>query len=154
MVNKRMNKRGALSFTVIFISLILGFLIINAAFNFMIGGVETYDVEIPPAQNETFTTLIENQNKLNTSIGDIRESVDSITVESGAIQTFWNSFKGLGAILKLPITLIDVGVSSTTALILGTNIVPLWIQTLVIMLIVILIALAIVAAMTGGNSNI
>lgn len=154
MANKRMNKKGALSFTVLFVSLILGFLIINFAMDFMTTGVENYNATIPAAQNQTFTDLIENQNALDENIQNIRGSVGNITVQTGLLQTFWNSFVGLGYILQLPISLVDVGISSASALILGTEVAPQWFQVLAIMLIIILIILAIVAAMTGGNSNI
>lgn len=156
MVNKgiKINKKAAVSFTVIFLSLILGFVVINAAYNFMSIGVNKYNQTLPAAQNQTFSALNESQSALDDNIQEIRASVGNITVQTGLLQTFWNSFVGLGAILKLPISLIDVGISSASALILGTEIVPAWFQVLAIMLIVIIIILSVVAAMTGGNSNI
>jgi len=154
MVNKIRYQKSALSFTVIFLSLILGFVIVTGALSFMMVGVNEYNAVIPAQQNKTFTDLQESQNELNSTIQGIRSSVEAIEVDAGELQTFWNSFKGLGAILKLPIALINVGYDSTTALFLGTDIVPMWVQGLILLVVIVLIALAIIAAMTGGNQNI
>jgi len=155
MVNTRINwQKSALSFTTIFIVLILGFTIVGGAFYFMTEGAEQYSATIPEVQNQTFEDLATSQDALQANIKEIQYSVGNITVQTGLLQTFWNSFVGLGAILKLPVSLIDVGMTSATTLILGTDVVPAWLIDLMTMLIVILIILAIVAAMTGGNSNI
>ena len=134
--------------------LILGFTIVGGAFYFMTEGAEQYSATIPEVQNQTFEDLATSQDALQANIKEIQYSVGNITVQTGLLQTFWNSFVGLGAILKLPVSLIDVGMTSATTLILGTDVVPAWLIDLMTMLIVILIILAIVAAMTGGNSNI
>ena len=129
-------------------------MVVNAAFNFMMIGVTDYNAQLPAAQNKTFTDLMTSQAELDANIKNISQSVEDISVETGALQTFWNSFKGLGYILKLPITLVDVALDTVGALILGTEVAPVWFKTLAVMLITILIILAIIAAMTGGNSNI
>lgn len=155
MDNKRIKlQKSAASFTTIFLVMILGFTIIGGAFYFMTAGAERYGAIIPDVQNETFTDLQTSQNALESNIQNISNSVGNITVQTGLLQTFWNSFVGLGAILQLPISLIDVGITSTSTLLLGTDVVPPWMKSLIKMLIIILIILAIVAAMTGGNSNI
>lgn len=155
MVNTGMKwQKSALSFTTIFLVLILGFTIVGGAFYFMTGGAEQYNATIPAVQNKTFQDLATSQDALEANIHEIQNSVGNITVQTGLLQTFWNSFVGLGAILKLPVSLINVGITSSSTLILGTDVVPAWLVDLMTMLIIILIILAIVAAMTGGNSNI
>lgn len=159
MANKRIsfNQKGAVSFTVIFLALLLGFIILSAGSAFMLGGVGFYGddgAQVDPQQQQTFDRLNDSMGTLQDNIINISESVGAIQVQNGFLQTFWNSFLGLGAILKLPITLVSVATDSVGALVGGTELIPVWLQALLISLITILIILAIIAAMTGGNSNI
>ncbi len=149
-----MNRRGAASLTTVFVVLLLGFALINGAFYFMSAGVDNYNATIPAQQNTTFTNLFEAQDDLDDNINQIKDSVANITVQTGTTQFLWNSFQGLGSILKLPLTLVNVGVNSVSALVFGVEFVPSWVQNLIILLISILIALVLIAAMTGGNPNI
>lgn len=151
---KKINKRAAASLTVVFVVLLLGFALINGAFYFMSAGVDNYNATIPEQQNETFTNLFSAQDDLDDNINQIKDSVANITVQTGTTQFLWNSFQGLGSILKLPLTLINVGVNSVSALVFGVEFVPSWVQNLIILLISILVALVLIAAMTGGNPNI
>lgn len=154
MVNKRINKKGALSFTVIFLAMLIGFVIFNGAMNFLLLGPIKYGTPFDSKYNDTFTELQESQTKLDHTITNVTDSVKEIEVQQGVLQTFWNSFKGLGAILKIPIALIDVGYDSATAIISSTTILPPWAQGLLLLLVLVIIGLSIVAAMTGGNTNV
>jgi len=155
MDNKRINwQKSAASFTTIFLILILAFSIVVGVFNFMTVGVEQYNANLLPHENQTFQDLMDSQDNLSSSIDGIRESVADIKVQTGFLQTFWNSFVGLGRVLLLPLDLIDIGISSTQTMLLGTVVIPSWATTLILMAITIIIILTIVAALTGGNSNI
>lgn len=127
---------------------------INAFFLFVEVGTDTYNATLSDQQNQSFTTVFNAQDDLESNINQTKQSVSNIQVQTGTTQFLWNSFQGLGSILKLPLTLVNVAINSATALIFGVEIVPLWFQTLLLALIAIIIILIILASMTGGNPNI
>lgn len=127
---------------------------INAFFLFVEVGTDTYNATLSDQQNQSFTTVFNAQDDLESNINQTKQSVSNIQVQTGTTQFLWNSFQGLGSILKLPLTLVNVAINSATALIFGVEIVPLWSQTLLLALIAIIIILIILASMTGGNPNI
>lgn len=147
-------QKSAVSMTVVFLSLILGFVFVNAYFGMITNSVETYNATLPSASNATFRALNASQAELEENIQDISDSVSNITVQTGVTQFLWNSFQGLGSILTLPLTLINVATDSMSAFVFGFIDIPTWVQSLLIALILIIIALVIIAAMTGGNPNI
>ena len=153
MANLKEVRRGNMTVTGVVIILVVVFVIINGFFYFMIDQGASYGTEIDPKYNKSFNQIIDEQANLDSKVSQIRDDVSGIEAESG-VQFLWNSFKGLGTILLLPIDFISYSVQTATALILPVDFLPTWVQTLVILVIVAGLAFLVIAVLTGGNPKI
>lgn len=155
MASQKINKKGAVTLTTIFVLAILGFAIMNMAYNFMSSGIGVYDdINLTSQKNDSFNRLISQQEELDDNINDIKDAAGNISIQTGVTQFLWNSFRGLGSILLLPYTIVNVAVESTTTMLGITEFVPPWIQTLMVLAIIVLIVFVILSAVTGGNPKI
>lgn len=153
MDNKKINRKGQVSITVIVMTMLVAFAVMFAGMNFITNGVNEYNVTMTDTQEQAFIQLNDSQEDLTTEIEDIRDSTSTLELQSGF--AFWNAFKGLGNILLLPLNLINIATNSVAAIFLGTdNALPLWVQTLLTTAVIALIVLVIVSALTGGNNKI
>ena len=101
-----------------------------------------------------FNKINESQTELDSYVNNISDAGENITASQSDFFT-WNTFKGLGAAVKLAFNFVGLGASTATA-VTGPveQFLPSWVLTLLIVIIIAIIVFILLAALTGGNSKI
>jgi len=148
-IKKIKVKNSGVTLTGVVISLIIVMGIFFGMFNYMNKMGENSDVEIPSKYNSTYYKLQDEQTAIDEKNKDIRYKLNNISEADDTYQVAWNGLKGLGSTLLLPIAYIDYAVNVMDAIIDPVDFVPSWVNSLVVMGVIILIVFLILAVLKG-----
>jgi hypothetical protein len=99
------------------------------------------------------TGLTTSQAQLDTTIGNIKTGLGSVTESDSIYQAAWNSFKGLGAVLKLPLDLVTTVSNTYSSIITPLDVIPKWVDTLTFIGLIAVIVFLIVALLKGEQGK-
>lgn len=100
----------------------------------------------------TYQRLNNASNMVDTNINEISTAAKGLTEADNTFQVAWNGLKGLGTLLKLPISFIDAGQETFEAMTIGSLVIPSWAVTLIRIGIIGLIILIIVSVLKGDSN--
>lgn len=149
---KRKNKKGGGTLLGIVISIIFVIGIFIGMFSFFSEQLEDNSETIDTKYNETYTRLLEVQGNIDEDKDSILTSIDNIREADETYQAAWNGFKALGATLLLPISFIGHSIDTTQAILISTDIIPGWIQALLVIGLVFLVMFIILSLLKGEPS--
>lgn len=150
-ITKR-NKRGGGTLLGIVVGLIFVIGIFIGMFSFFSGQLEDNSATIDSKYNTTYNQLLEVQEEIEGDQQTILTSIDNIREADEGYLAAWNGFKALGATLLLPISFIGHTIDTANALIISTDIIPGWIQSLLIVGLIFFVMFVILSLLKGEPS--
>ena len=134
--------------TGIVFSIILAFAIFTGSYLWISYNATDSGVVLDSKYSDSYNEILVQQNKLNNTIGDIRDSFEAVTEPTSIYSVAFNGLKGLLSVVKLPIQFVGIAVS--TYLNIGTLVeLPSWVKVLIILSITTIIILVILALIKG-----
>lgn len=104
--------------------------------------------------NTTYSRLSDASGEVEDNIDEISTAAKGITEADSTWQVAWNGLRGLGSLLKLPISFVDSGQETLDAITIGTAIIPSWAVTLIRIGIIGLIVFIVISILKGDNNII
>ena len=151
MAFKKINKAN-LTGVVITMLLVLG--IFFGMFNWYSGLASDSGSNIGEQYSNMSTALTTDQLAIKANIENIKGNLSTGVTEADSVyQATWNSFKGLGNILKMPLTLITVASDMLYQFITPVDFIPQWVKDLTTIGLVAVIVLLIVALLKGEQNK-
>ena len=123
MVNKQIRK-SAMSLTALLIGLILVMLVFTVMFKWWDINSESAGLTIDTKYAETQANLTDAQTHLQTNINEIKADLDAIREAESGFATAWNGLKGLGHLLRLPISFLITALKTWSAIDYSLDIIP------------------------------
>lgn len=146
---KKMNKKGGSSIMGAIVAIIVVILIFSGFFLFYTDQLDKNSVTLDSKYNTTYNQLLEVQNSLDGRIDKIKIAADETKeAESGFIAAI-NGFKGIGEAMLLLLGFTSDSIDTTQALLLSTDIIPSWIQSLIIVALIALILFIVLDVLLG-----
>lgn len=146
------DKRGVGTLLGIVVGLIFVIGIFIGMFSFFSGQLEDNSADLDSKYNTTYNQLLEVQSNIEEDQQSILNSIDNIREADEGFQAAWNGFKALGATLLLPVSFIGHTIDTTNALIISTDIIPGWIQALLITGLIFFVMFVILSLLKGEPS--
>lgn len=145
-----MRKQATL--TGIIFSIILAFAIFTGCYIWISFNATDSGVILDSKYSDSYANLNAQQNQLNNTIGDIRNSFEKVVEPESIYSVAFNGLKGFLSIVKLPIQFVGIAVS--TYLNLGTLVeLPSWVKVLIILSITTIIILVVFALLKGEQKT-
>jgi len=142
-----MIRKNATLTSIIF-SIILAFAIFTGCYLWISWNASDSGVVLDSKYNESYAELNNQQNDLNSTITDIRDSFDAVTEPTSIYSVAFNGLKGLLSVVKLPVQMVGIAVS--TYLNIGTLVeLPNWARILIILSITTIVILVVFALLKG-----
>lgn len=144
--------RKSATLTSIVFSIILAFAIFTGCYLWINYNAIDSGVILDSKYSASYNETLLQQNKLNNTITDIRDSFNAITEPTSIYSVAFNGLKGFLSIVLLPIQMVGIGVS--TYLNLGTLVeLPTWVRILIILSITTIIILVVFALLKGEQKT-
>lgn len=148
MAFKKMNKKGS-TLTVLVISMLVVIGIFSGYYLFFVEQMENYGGVLDDKYNETYQTLLSEQETIDTNVENVKDSLTDVEEASNDFLAAIAGFKGLGKGLLLLRTFVSSSVNIFTAVFFSTDIIPSDVQNLMFIGIIALIVLLIIAILKG-----
>lgn len=134
--------------TGIIFSIILAFAIFTGCYLWINYNTTNSGITLDSKYNDSYTEILVQQNTLENTTTEIRDSFDKVIEPSGIFSVAFNGLKGLLSVIKLPVQF--VGIAVATYLNIGTLVaLPDWVNFLIILSITTIIILVILALLKG-----
>lgn len=146
-INK-INKNGSsLMGSVMAIILVIG--IFSGLFLFYTDQLDKNIATIDNKYNQTYKDLLEVQSNLDTRVDNIKTAADDVREAESGILAAINGFKGLGQAMLLLLGFTSDSIDTTEALLLSTDVIPSWIQSLIVVALIALIVFIVIDVLLG-----
>lgn len=106
-------------------------------------------LSIDSKYNETYARLDNASLTLDDNIQDIKDGVTGIKEADNAWQVAWNGLKGLGNVLKLPVSFVSSAYDTVMALFIPLDFIPTWVKTLALITIIAGVVFLILSILKG-----
>ena len=143
-----MNK-GQITLTSIVLTMLVSIAIFTGMFLYMQQQATSNGVQLDSKYNDTYTRLQNSSNSLDNNLKNMRDSVSGIKEADNIYSVAWNGLKGLGNVLKLPISFIDTSIETVSAILIPLDIIPKNYKTLLVMGIITVVLLVVLAILKG-----
>ena len=153
---KRMNKRGAVTFSTFVISLIMFVFIFIVVFEFVDKTAEDNDYQrLPLNYSSAVSNFTVTHEAVYDDLNEFKNIVNNISEASSIYQVAVNGFRGIGQVFKFPFTMFDYLTSVVEVTFhLTEGIMPVIVKTTLAMILLILISLLVLRLISGGNNAI
>lgn len=150
MVNKQIrNKQGRGSLMGIVVGMILVIGIFSGLFLFYTEQLSNNGVSVDSKYNTTYNQLLEVQNNMDDRVNDIKTTADDVREAESGFLVAINGFKGLGQSLLLLLGFSSDSIDITQALLLSTDVIPSWVQTLIVIILIAFVIFIIIDVLIG-----
>ena len=150
---KTMNKKGTSLYGTL-TSMVIVILIFSGFFLFFTDQLDKNSATLDDKYNVTYAQLLEVQDNIDSNVDDIKTAADEVREADSTFLTAINGFKGAGQALLLTLGFTGDAIDTTEALLLSTDIIPSWIQSLIVVLLISLIIFLIIDVFTGKKTLI
>jgi len=142
-----------------FMGLILGFLLVIGVFTALFLWIHLNATEqgvtIDSKYNTTYTAYQDATESIESNVEDIDSAARNIKEADSTFQVAWNGLKGLGSVLRLPLSAIDSGQTIyDSSITQAEGIIPSWATVLIRIALIALVVLIVIAVMKGDNKLI
>lgn len=132
MVFKKIKKRSSQNtMTGVVMGLLLVMAIFFGSYLYITDNVDSANVTLDDKYAESYSNLTDSRDELDDNVQEIQDSFDNIKEADNTFEAAWNGFKGLGSILKLPISFVSTTIATWQAIVPTLDIVPTWALTLI-----------------------
>jgi hypothetical protein len=148
MDTKKMNKKAS-TLTSLVISMLIVIGVFSGYYLFFVEQMDNYGGTLDDKYNETYQTLLTEQETIDDNVEDVKESLVEVEEASNDFLAAIAGFKGLGKALLLLTAFVSSGVNIFTAVFFSTDIIPTDVQNLLLIGIIAFIVLLIIAILKG-----
>jgi len=148
------TKKASTTFTELFIGVIVVMALFYGLFGWVSSNYGSAGVTSGIGFSKSLLDIETSQANLTKNIQNIKLAVPDITEANPLIALIsWNGLTGLAAVLRLPITLIDVALNVFNAIFPGLGILPEWVKVLIEAAILVVILFTIIGAFKGEEKS-
>lgn len=148
---KKMNKTGS-SLMGSIVAIVIVILIFFGFFLFYTDQLEKNSVTLDDKYHTTYTQLLEVQDNLDTRVNNIKTAADEVREAESGFLVAINGFKGLGQAMLLMLGFTSDSIDTTEALLLSTDVIPSWVQSLIVVLLIAFILFLIIDIFMGRKA--
>lgn len=124
-------RKSSNTMTSVIVSVLIVMGIFIGSYLFIVNNVESAGLALDSKYNSSYENMTAAQANLEDNIEDIRDNFGNIKEADNTFEVAWNGLKGLGNTLKLPVTFVDTVLTTWTAIIFPTDIIPGWAKNLI-----------------------
>lgn len=153
MDNEKMNKKGSSLYSVV-TSIVFVILIFSGMFLFYTDQLDKNSETLDTKYNTTYNQLLEVQTNLDNRVDSIKTAADEVREADSTFLAAINGFKGMGQAMLLMLGFTSDSIDITQALLLSTDVIPSWVQSLIVVSIIAFIIFLIIDLLMGRKSLI
>lgn len=149
MAFKKMTKKATLTMTGLVINLLLVIGLFSGMYLFFNQGLQEAGTPLDSKYEDIYANLSTSQSAIESNTNAIKTNLDGVKEADNTFESAWNGLKGLGNLIKLPISFLDDSLSVWDALVPGLAFFPSWLMALIFIGIIVIVVFLVIGKLTG-----
>lgn len=146
-----MINKGQITLTGLVVSMLIAIAIFSGMWLYMQQQATVNLVGLDSKYNDTYVRLINSSSSLDNNLKHIRDNIDGVKEADSVYSVAWNGLKGLGNVLKLPISFVSTSIETVSAILIPLDVVPQMYKTLLTMAIIAIVIFLVLSILKGDQ---